>query len=129
MSAAASFTSSWTIIGTWPGCCSDQARTCVRQIFRLTQFALRVDVGLVHHLEARLVHGRVVRDLHAERDRQAGVQELAALRIGPHVQLDRAHAELVELLGQRAVFVLEAGCGRGSAPCRNASTSGYKASL
>ena len=93
-SAAASFTSSCTIIGTWPGCCSDHSPH------------LR-EADLQRHAVARVSTSAWCITLNpgsciagssgtcdAERDRQAGVQELAALRIGPHVELDRADAEL-----------------------------------
>jgi hypothetical protein len=69
---------------------------------------LEVDVGGVHHLEPGLVelgHTRLGRLAdHLER---RSVREAAAVRVGVHVDLELADAVLGELLGERAVLVVD----------------------
>ncbi len=68
--------------------------------------------GLVDDLEAGLVHHRRVGRRQVQRLQQRRVRVLAAVGIGPHVELDLANAE-VELLRERPVAVVEARRGRG----------------
>ena len=84
----------------------------------------------MHHLEAGLVHRGIVGHDVARAEHQGGLEERAAQRVLVHVELDCPHAELGELLGQRAVAVLEAGVRRGQCrPASAAPTFGYSSSL
>ena len=82
------------------------ALTCCRQTLQGQAARVVVDVLDVEHLDAGLVHGRVVRAaVGGGADERVGV--LAAARVEEGIELDLADLLRLELVRQRRVAVLE----------------------
>ena len=123
--AISSLASTRIMIGRWPGFASDQAFTTPRHSTKNWQVVSQSRSWMCSTLVPGGIQLRDPRDRGSKPSRNQEAHRIGvepAVGVGEDVQLDLAHAQLAELLVQRAVGVLELG-----PPCRRTAGRGRSA--